>query len=154
MPLHPDLQQVGSSDMASRITWIQANLYAPSSRLSYLSRVLDMSVHSVLKDYHFQMRNLISCESIYQAFFWFRILLSNGTELLLTFYIPTIDIVVSSESLVVFQNIRYMISRSPDLICTMANGCLRLVGFHIRGMIWRSIMYIFPDIRARRSLVS
>lgn len=27
VPLHPDLQQVGSPDLASRITWVQANLY-------------------------------------------------------------------------------------------------------------------------------
>lgn len=26
VPLHPDLQQVGSSELASRITWVQANL--------------------------------------------------------------------------------------------------------------------------------
>lgn len=27
VPLHPDLQQVGNVDYASRITWVQANLY-------------------------------------------------------------------------------------------------------------------------------
>jgi len=26
VPLHPDLQNVGSSDLASRITWVQHNL--------------------------------------------------------------------------------------------------------------------------------
>jgi hypothetical protein len=29
VPLHPDLQRVGSSDLASRITWVQANLSVP-----------------------------------------------------------------------------------------------------------------------------
>jgi hypothetical protein len=36
VPLHPDLQQVGSPDLASRITWIQTNLCAPA--LSFLFR--------------------------------------------------------------------------------------------------------------------
>lgn len=35
VPVQPDLQQVGSSSLASRITWVQANLYVSSLLTSF-----------------------------------------------------------------------------------------------------------------------
>jgi hypothetical protein len=58
VPLQPDLQRMGLSDLASRITWVQANLCdvpsCPSCTLTELP-------WAVLMGYHFPMKSLILC---------------------------------------------------------------------------------------------
>jgi hypothetical protein len=59
VPLHPDLQRVGSSDLASRITWVQANLCVSCNSSTFIPS----SFHVVSTVSLFQMKSLILCES-------------------------------------------------------------------------------------------
>lgn len=59
VPLQPDLGHVGSSDLASRITWVHANLWVHGSW--YLTAV----VHMILlawKAYRSPMKSLTLCK--------------------------------------------------------------------------------------------
>ena len=58
VPLHPDLSHLRSSDLDSRITWVQANWLVHMVRYSAYLTVIAVSV---LRDFRFPTKNLILC---------------------------------------------------------------------------------------------
>ena len=65
VPLQPDLHRVGSTDLASRVTWVQANLLVSqhsSPSLRSLLKFHELCNDAVWKAYRSQMKSLTTCK--------------------------------------------------------------------------------------------